>query len=83
MHETHNVSVSNHLRWLKKAGWICPPTWKLNFICLLITIDYTSAPQFCQAALRVPELTLTAKVFKKIYIIETFSFIWTNLKKIF
>ena len=53
----------------EKAGWICPPTWKLNFTRLLITIDYTSPPQSCQAALRVPELTLTAKMFKKIYII--------------
>ena len=69
MHETHNVSVSKHLRGEKKGGWICPPTWKLNLIRPLIRIDYTSPPQSCQAALWVPEPILTAKMFKKIEII--------------
>ena len=58
-HETHNVSVSKHLRGEKKGDWICPPTWKLRRP--LIIIDYTSPPQSRQAALRVPEHTLTAK----------------------
>ena len=61
MHETHNVSVSKPIRGEKKGGWICPPTCKLNFTRLLITIDYASPPQSCQAALRVPEPTLKAK----------------------
>ena len=66
MHETRNVSVSKHFRGEKKGGWICPPTWKLNFTRLLIRIDYISPPQSCQAALTVPEPILTAKIFKKI-----------------
>ena len=66
MHETHNVSLSRHLRGEKKGGWICPPTWKLNFTRPLIRIDYTSPPQFRQGALRVSEPILTAKTFKKI-----------------
>ena len=65
MHETHNASVSKHLRGEKNAGWICPPTWKLNFTCPLMRINYTSPPQSCQAALRFPESVLTAKIIKK------------------
>ena len=60
-HEAHNVSVSKHLRGEKKGGWICPPTWKLSFTRPLIIIDYTSPSQSRQAALRIPEPTLTAK----------------------
>ena len=66
MHETHNVSVCKHLRREKKGGWICPTTWKLNFTRPVIRIDYTSPPQSREAALRVPEPILTAKMFKKI-----------------
>ena len=55
MHETHNVSLSKHLRGEKKGGWICPPNWKLDFTRPLIRIDYTYPPQSYQAALRVPE----------------------------
>ena len=66
MHKTHNVSVSKHLRGEKNGGWIWPPTWKLNFTRPLKKIDYTSSPQFRQAALRVSGPTLTAKMFKKI-----------------
>ena len=66
MHETHNVSVSKHLRGEKKGGWICSPTWKLNFTGPLTRIDYTSPPQSRQSALRVPEPILTAKMIKKI-----------------
>ena len=64
MHETRNVSVSKHLSGEKKGGWICPPTLKLNFTRLLMRIDYTSSPQPSQAALKVPEPTLTYKMFK-------------------
>ena len=66
MHKMYNVSVSAHFGGEKKGGWICPPTWKLDFTRLLIRIDYTSPAQSCQAALRVPELILTAKMFKEI-----------------
>ena len=69
MYETHNVSVSKHLRAEKKGGWICPPTWKLNFTRPLIRTGYTSPPQSHQAALRAPESILTAKMFKKMLII--------------
>ena len=48
------------------GDWICPPTWKLNFTRPFIRIDYTSPPQSRQAALRVFEPILTAKMFKKI-----------------
>ena len=65
MYETHNVSVSKHLRAEKKGGWICPPTWKLNFTRPLIRTGYTSPPQSHQAALRAPESILTAKMFEK------------------
>ena len=54
MHETHNVSVSKHLRGEKKGGWASPPTWKLNFTRLIIKIDYISPPQSRQAASRFP-----------------------------
>ena len=64
MHEAHNVSVSKNLRREKKGGWICPATWKLNFTRPLIRIDYTSPPQTREAALRVPEPILTAKMCK-------------------
>ena len=62
----HNVSVSRHLRGEKKAGWICPPTWKLNFTRPLIRINYISPSQSHQVALMIPELILTAKMFIKI-----------------
>ena len=65
MHETHNISVSKHLSGEKKGDWICPPTWKLDFTRPLIRIDYTSPAQSRQAALRVSEPILTAKIFKK------------------
>ena len=42
-----------------------PKNFLPNFIRPLIRIDYTSPPQSCQAALRVPEPILTAKMFKK------------------
>ena len=51
---TNVACNSKHLRGEKKGGWICPPTWKLNFTCLLIRIDYTSPLQSRQAALKVP-----------------------------
>ena len=60
------ISVSKHLSGEKKGDWICPPTWKLDFTRPLIRIDYTSPAQSRQAALRVPEPILTAKIFKKI-----------------
>ena len=68
MHKTYNVSVSKHLRGTKKVvGYsFLPKNFLPNFICPLIRIDYTSPPQSCQAALRVPEPILTAKMFKKI-----------------
>ena len=66
MHETDNVSVCKHLRGEKKGGWICPTTWKLNSTRPLIRIDYTFPYQSREAALRVPEPILTAKMFKKI-----------------
>ena len=66
MHETHNVSVPKHLRAEKKGCWICPPTWKLNFTRALITTVYTPPLYSYQAALRVAEPTLAAKMFKKI-----------------
>ena len=62
MDEMYNVSVSKHLRGEKKGGWICPPTWKLDFTRPLIRIDRT-AP--AQSVLRIPEPILTAKMFKK------------------
>ena len=81
MHKTH-VSVSKHLRVEKKGGWICPPTWKLNFTRPLVTIDYTSPPQYHQAALRVPEPTLTAKMFKKSKLSKHFFYLNKSQKKI-
>ena len=45
--------------------WIFPPTWKLDFTCPLIRINYTSPSKYCQAALRVSKPILTAKMFKK------------------
>ena len=66
MHDTHNASVSKHLRGEKKGGWKSPPMWKLNFRRVLIRIDYTFPPQSCQATLRVLEPILTAKMFQKI-----------------
>ena len=62
MDEMCNVSVSKHLRGEKKGGWICPPTWKLDFTRPLIRIDQTSP---AQSVLRIPEPILTAKMFKK------------------
>ena len=61
----HNISVSKHVIVVKKGGWICLPTWKLNFTRPLIRIDYTSPPQYRPANLRFPEPILTAKMFKK------------------
>ena len=66
MHEMYNVSVSANFGGEKKGGWICRPIWKLDFTRLLIRIDYTSPAQSRQAALRVPEPILTAKMFKEI-----------------
>ena len=65
MHQMYDVSVSKHLRRKKKGGWICLSTWKLDFTRPLIRIDYTSSAQSRQAALRVPEPILTAKMFQK------------------
>ena len=48
---------------------MCPSTWKLNLTRPLKKIDYTSPPQSRQAALRVTEPTLAAKMFKKMLII--------------
>ena len=72
MHETHNVSLSKYFRGEKKSGSICPPTWNLNFTCPLLRIDYTSPFQSCQAALRLPEPNLTAKMFKKLKLTKYF-----------
>ena len=72
MHQTHNVSLSKYFRGEKKSGWICPPTWNLNFTCPLLRIDYTSQFQSCQAALRLPEPNLTAKMFKKLKLTKYF-----------
>ena len=81
MDEMCNVSVSKHLRGEKKGGWICPPTWKLDFTRPLIRIDQTSP---AQSVLRIPEPILTAKMFKNnLNYLNTFFFTWTNLKKIF
>ena len=74
MNETHIVETkrnshlesAKHLRGEKKGGWICPPTWKLNFTRPLIRIGYISPPQSRQEALRVPEPILIAKMFKNI-----------------
>ena len=74
MNETHIVETkrnshlesTKHLRGEKKGGWICPPTWKLNFTRPLIRIGYISPPQSRQEALRVPEPILIAKMFKNI-----------------
>ena len=82
IHETRNVSVSKHLRGEKKGSWICPPTWKLNFTCLSIRIDYTFPPQSRQAALKVPEPILIVKMFKKSKLSKHF-FYWNKSQKIF
>ena len=63
---TNNVSASKQLRGMKKSGWMCLPTWILDFIHTSIRIDYTSPPQSPQAALRVAKLVSTAKMLKKI-----------------
>ena len=61
-----NVSVSKHHLGKRKGGWIYPPTWKLNFTRPLIRIDYLFPPQYHQAASRITEPIVTAKMFKKI-----------------
>ena len=66
MLKTHNVSVSKHHLGKRKGGWIYPPTWKLNFTRPLIRIDYLVPPQYHQAASRITEPIVTAKMFKKI-----------------
>ena len=43
----------------------CPTTWKIDFTCRLIRINYTSPLQAHQTTLRVPEPILIAKIFKK------------------
>ena len=50
------MSVSKHLRGKKKGGWMCPPSWKLDFTHSSIKIDYILPSQSPQAALRAAEL---------------------------
>ena len=52
----------------KNGGWMCPPTWKLDFTHPSIRIDYTSPRQSTQAALTIAEPTPTTKMLKKILI---------------
>ena len=63
--ETHNVSVSKHLKGKKNGVWMCPPTWKLDFTHPSKRIDYISPPQSTQAILRVAESAPTTKMLKK------------------
>ena len=66
------MKLSKYFRGEKKSGWICPPTWNLNFTSPLLRIDYTSPFQSCQAALRLSEPNLTAKMFKKLKLTKYF-----------
>ena len=63
--ESHNVSVSKHLRGKKNGGWMRPPTWKLDFTHPSIRIDYTLPPQSAEATLRVADSAPTTKILKK------------------
>ena len=82
VHKTY-VSVSKHLRGEKKGGWMCPSTWKLNLTRPLKKIDYTSPPQSRQAALRVTEPILAAKMFKKCKLSKHFLLLKQISKKYF
>ena len=61
----YDVSVSKPVSGEKKGGWICSPTWKLDFTRPLIRIDYTSQAQSCQVSLNVAEPILTIEMLKK------------------
>ena len=41
---THNVSDSKHIRGKESGGWMCLPTWNIDFTHTSIRIDYTSPP---------------------------------------
>ena len=73
MLHTNVAGNSKHFRVEKKGGWICRPTWKLNFTRRLIRIDYTSPLQSRRAALRVPEPSLSVK--KKLNYLNIFFYL--------
>ena len=52
---THNVSDSKHIRGKESGGWMCLPTWNIDFTHTSIRIDYTSPPHSIQATLKVAE----------------------------
>ena len=64
MRKTH-VSVSKHLKRIKRGAWICPHAWKIDSTRSLIKVNYASSLRPFQAALKVAESVPTAKTLKK------------------
>ena len=64
MRRTH-VSVSKHLKRIKRGAWICPHAWKIDSTRPLIKVNYASPLRPFQAALKVAESVPTAKTLKK------------------